>query len=79
MLAVARDRRGDLVNGRERRINSHRRQAYLTELTIYDERVYTEPWVTPMATIKLVPDTELWEYFCVPSESDAFNQRFGNN
>ena len=49
------------------------------ELTIYDERVYTEPWVTPMATITLVPDTELWEYYCVPSESDAFNQRFGNN
>ena len=47
------------------------------ELTVMDPQVYTEPWVTPKATIKLVPDTELWEYFCVPSESDSFNKRFG--
>ena len=50
-----------------------------SELTIFDERVYAEPWVTPKATIKLVPGTELWEYFCVPTESDAFNQRFSEN
>jgi hypothetical protein len=35
--------------------------------------------VTPTGTIKLVPGTELWEYFCVPSESEAFNQRFSEN
>ena len=50
-----------------------------SELTIFDARVYTEPWVTPTGTIKLVPGTELWEYFCVPSESEAFNQRFSEN
>jgi hypothetical protein len=45
-------------------------------VTITDPAVYTAPWVTDTATIELVPGTELWEYFCVPTESDAFNRDF---
>ena len=44
------------------------------ELTIYDPLVYTEPWVTETATIRLVPDTELWENMCVGSEVTKFNE-----
>ncbi len=45
------------------------------ELTIYDPLVYTEPWVTETATIRLVPDAELWENMCVASEVEIFNSR----
>ena len=45
-----------------------------SELTIIDPKTYTQPWVTPKATIKLVPGTELWENFCVPSDYQDFNQ-----
>jgi hypothetical protein len=44
------------------------------ELTIIDPRAYTQPWVTPKAMIKLVPGTELWENFCVPSDYQQFNE-----
>jgi hypothetical protein len=46
------------------------------QVTVTDPLVYTEPWVTDTATIDLVPGAELWEYFCVPTESDAFNEDF---
>jgi hypothetical protein len=29
--------------------------------------------VTPAATIRLVPGTELWERFCAPSDYNTFN------
>ena len=45
------------------------------ELTIIDPLVYTEPWVTETATIRLVPETELWESMCVATELDVFNSR----
>ena len=45
------------------------------ELTVYDPLVYTEPIVTETATIRLVPDTELWENMCVASEVEQFNAR----
>src|SRR5437868_8268047 len=44
------------------------------ELTIIDPKTYTMPWVTPKATIKLVPGTELWENFCVPSDYQQFHE-----
>jgi hypothetical protein len=40
---------------------------------IIDPKTYTKPWVTPAATIRLVPGTELWEDFCVPSDYNSFN------
>ena len=43
-------------------------------LTITDPKVYTQPWTTS-GTIRLTPGTEIWEYFCVPSESAEYNQR----
>ena len=43
------------------------------QMTINDPKTYTEPWVTPRATISLVPGAELWEEFCVPSDYNAFN------
>jgi len=44
------------------------------EITITDPVVFTKPWVTK-GKIELRPNAELWEYFCVPSESDDYNKR----
>src|SRR5690348_8651319 len=41
-------------------------------LTVTDPKVYTAPW-TSTGTITLIPNTELGEHFCVPSESINFN------
>jgi len=43
-------------------------------LTITDPKTFTQPWTTA-GKINLAPDTELWEYFCVTSESEEFNTR----
>ena len=43
-------------------------------MTVTDPDVFTQPWVTK-GKIELRPNAELWEYFCVPSESDEYNQR----
>ena len=43
------------------------------QITIIDTKTYTQPWVTPRATISLVPGAELWEDFCVPSDYNSFN------
>ena len=42
-------------------------------LTITDPQVYTEPWVT-VGELLLSPETEIGEYFCVPSEFNQFNE-----
>jgi hypothetical protein len=42
-------------------------------LTITDPKVYTGPWTTS-GTITLVPNTEMGENFCVPSDSIHFNE-----
>ena len=44
-------------------------------MTVIDPKTDTQSWVTPKATIKLVPGTELWEDFCVPSDYQQFNQQ----
>jgi hypothetical protein len=44
-----------------------------SQMTINDPKTYTQPWVTPKSTTKLVPGTELWEDFCVPSDYATFN------
>ena len=46
-----------------------------SQITIIDPKTYTQPWVTPAAKTVLVPGTELWEYFCVPSDFSAFNNK----
>ena len=48
------------------------------EMTITDPGIYTEPWVTPTATFKLNPGTELYENFCAPSDYEQFNERVFN-
>jgi len=53
-----------------------RRVNYATlevQITISDPKTYTAPWVTPRQTVRLVPGTELWEDFCVPSDYNTFN------
>lgn len=53
-----------------------RRLSYGTieaQITVIDPRTYAAPWVTPAATIRLVPGTELWERFCAPSDYNTFN------
>jgi hypothetical protein len=41
-------------------------------LTITDPKVYTAPWTTT-GTVTLIPNTEMAENFCVPSDSIRFN------
>ncbi len=43
-------------------------------LTVTDPMTYTEPWVTTSA-IFLTPGAEIGEYFCVPSDSEEYNNR----
>jgi hypothetical protein len=45
------------------------------QLTVIDPKVYEKPWVTDVVKHTLLPDTEIWEYFCVPSDSEDFTQR----
>lgn len=53
-----------------------RRLNYVTlelQMTVNDPKTYIKPWVTQPARITLAPGTELWEYFCVPSDFNTFN------
>ena len=43
-------------------------------LTIIDPVAYTQPWVT-VGNILRSPETEIGEYFCVPSDSEVHTQR----
>ena len=43
-------------------------------LTIIDPKIFTRPWTTT-GTVELIPNAEVGEYFCVPSEFMRFNQR----
>jgi len=45
------------------------------DLTVIDPKVYTKPWTTSRVRYELRPQTELWEYTCVPSFSDFYNTR----
>jgi len=42
-------------------------------LTVTDPKVYTAPWTTT-GKITLIPDSEMAETFCVPSDQISFNQ-----
>ena len=58
-----------------RTVERYRRTNYGTleaSISVIDPKVFTKPWVTT-GTISLSPGTELWEYFCVPSESAEYN------
>ncbi len=41
---------------------------------VIDPAIFTKPWTTS-GTIQLSPGTALWEYLCVTSESEAFNEQ----
>jgi hypothetical protein len=43
------------------------------QITVIDPQIYTAPWVTQPMRVNLAPGTELWEYFCVPSDFNTFN------
>ena len=45
------------------------------QVTIIDPKVYATPWVSEPLKHMLLPDTEIWEYFCVPSDSNDFNEK----
>jgi hypothetical protein len=55
-----------------KRINYGQLQA---ELTITDPKVYTGPWKSGADIINLVPDSEIAEHACVPSDEIDFNNR----
>lgn len=71
-----RDRRWGFPHTDQLRVvERYRRTSYGTldvELTIIDPEIFKKPWTTT-GTIQLSAGTELWEYFCVPSESQQFN------
>jgi hypothetical protein len=73
-----RDRRWGFPHSDEMRlVERYKRTSYVTldvTVTIEDPKTYTQPWVTH-GTIRLRPGTEISEYFCVPSESQEFNDR----
>ena len=72
------DRRWGWPHSEElRTVERYRRVNYNTlevSLTIIDPKTYTAPWVTN-GRFLLNPDTELWEYFCVTSDSDYYNTK----
>jgi hypothetical protein len=43
------------------------------QITITDPEIYTKPWALRPVQVPLVPGTEIWEYFCVPSDFNTFN------
>ena len=43
-------------------------------LTLTDPKTYTKPWVSEKKIYKLVPNRELPELFCVPSDEEEFNR-----
>ena len=60
-----------------RTVERYKRTSYGTleaEMTIIDPKVFAQPWTTK-GKIELRPNAELWEYFCVPSESEEYNKR----
>ena len=71
-----RDRRWGFPHTDQMRVvERYTRTSYATldaELTVIDPEIFKKPWTTK-AVIQLSPGTELWEYMCVPSESEAFN------
>jgi hypothetical protein len=44
-------------------------------MTLYDPKTYTQPWVSETKQYLLQPKAELVEELCVPSEEQAFNKR----
>jgi hypothetical protein len=56
---------------RYRRVNHN---ALDVSLTIIDPKTFTEPWVTTGQILRS-PETELGEYFCVPSEAQEHTNR----
>jgi len=42
-------------------------------LTITDPKMYTKPWTSEKKTLRLVPQDQFKEIFCVPTEEQAFN------
>jgi len=69
--------RGFAHSDQMRTTERYRRTSYGSleaEVTITDPKVFQKPWVTK-GKIELRPNAELWEYFCVPSESDDYNRK----
>ena len=67
---------GHQHSDRMRLTERYRRSAYDTlevSLTIDDPATYTKPWVTT-GRIRLAAGSEVAEYFCVPSEEEAYRK-----
>ena len=58
------------VTERWRRVNYG---AIEVQITITDPEIYTQPWALPSLQAALNPGAEIWEYFCVPSDFNTFN------
>ncbi len=43
------------------------------QITIIDPPTYTKPWTLRPLTVSMSAGTEIWEYFCVPSDFNTFN------
>jgi hypothetical protein len=47
-------------------------------MTLTDPKMYSAPWVSEKKVMRLVPNREVPELFCVPSEEQSFNRRVRN-
>jgi len=45
------------------------------QITIIDPNTYAQPWVSEVVKMSLLPDAEIWEYFCVPTDAAEHIQR----
>jgi hypothetical protein len=43
-------------------------------ITVTDPVIFTRPWVSERKILRLVPNRELPELFCIPSQEQAFNK-----
>jgi len=72
------DRRFGYPHTEEMRLEERYRRVSHNEieatLRVTDPQTYTEPWVTT-SSIFLTPGSEIGEYFCVPSDSEAYNNQ----
>jgi hypothetical protein len=65
----------------QERITHPDAETLVINMTLTDPRAYTKPWVGNPQTFKLLlpkDRTELYEWYCVPSEEESFNEGVRN-
>lgn len=73
------DRKNGWTHSEAMRIEERwKRTSYGTleaQVTIIDPDTYTRPWVSEVVQMSLLPDAEIWEYLCIPTDAAEHIQR----